>query len=243
MQENNQNSVKSEDEQFKEFKRLKKQEEAKSNVLKIECDCLSPVIDRAALKSICKDANALSLGAVVVFPAYVKSCVSYLGNDPQVSLIAAVDYPYGGELTEVKTLAVKRAVKDGVDEVEVLAPVALLREDNYVYFKKECKKLKRAAKNCALRIVFDCAMLTEKQLVKAAVTAADAGANCLRLNNADGETISKVKAALKGKCLIKADGAESALDFANLQVAGADTVGCKNALDFARYLLNEAESE
>ncbi|MDE6557515.1 MAG: hypothetical protein K2K39_00250 [Clostridia bacterium] len=230
-------------EQYREFKRVKRIEEAKASVLKIECDCLSQLADKNSVKETCKACNTLEIGAIVVFPSFVKACVSYLGKDPQVSLIAAIAYPYGEETTDVKVAAVKRAVKDGVDEVEVCAPIAFIRDGNFIYFKKECKKLKKAAKVRALRLVINTALLNEKELIKACVTAADAGVNCLRLNNADGELITKVKTALKGKCLIKGDRAENSTQFASLCLSGADTVSCTDATELAQYLLKQAEND
>ncbi|MCM1438369.1 MAG: hypothetical protein NC131_04050 [Roseburia sp.] len=243
MQEGKVQTELTEEEQYREFKRIKRMDEARASVTKIECDCLTPFVDKTVIKETCKTADSLGLGAVVVFPNYVKACVGYLGKDPKVSLIAAVSYPYGEETIEVKTAAVKRAVKDGVDEVEVCAPTAFLRDGNLSYFKKECKKIKKAAKNCAVRVILDCAILSEKELLKAACVAADAGVNCLRLNNADGETLSSVKSAVKGKCLLKAEKAEGATAFATLCTRGADTVSCTRALDLAQYILKQAESE
>ncbi len=243
MEDGKDNATLTEEEQYREFKRIKRMDEAKASVLKIECDCLSPYTEKASLKETCKAADSLAIGAVVVFPNYVKACVNALGKDPQVSLIAAISYPFGEETTEVKAAAVKRAVKDGVDEVEVCAPTAFLRDGNLAYFKKECKKIKKAAKQCAVRVTLDCTILGEKELLKAAVCAADAGINCLRLNGADGETVTKIKSALKGKCLIKAEKADSATSFANLCTMGADTVACTQALNLAQYILKQAETE
>lgn len=243
MQEEKDTATLTEEEQYKEFKRIKRIEEAKASVLKIECDCLSPYTDKTSLKETCKTADTLAIGAIVVFPDYVKACVNALGKDPKVSLIAAISYPFGEDVTEVKAAAVKRAVKDGVDEVEVCAPTAFLRDGNLAYFKKECKKIKKAAKSCAVRVILDCSILNEKELTKAAVTAADAGINCLRLNGADGETVAKIKAAVKGKCLIKAEKADGATAFATLCTMGADTVACVQALNLAQYLLKQAEAE
>ena len=243
MQEANEQTISTNvDEQYKEFKRIKRMEEAKASVAKIECDCLSSFTDKISLKETCKTANALGIGAVVVFPSYVKACVSYLGKDPQTALIAAISYPFGEETTDVKVAAVKRAVKDGVDEVEVSAPMAFLKDGNWSYFKKECKKIKKAARMRAVRVAINCSLLNEKELIKACVTAADAGINCLRLNSADGETISMVKTALKGKSLLKAERAENASAYANLCVMGADVVSCTSATELANYLLRQAES-
>ena len=231
----------SDEEAYKEFKRIKRKEEARANVSKIECDCLSPFTDKAQLRETCRSADGLALGAIVVFPAYVKACVSFLGNDPKCSLIAAISYPHGLDTTEVKADAVKRAVKDGVDEVEICAPMQLIKDGNVAYFKRECKKLKRAAKHAGVRIVFDCSLFNGAELAKACAVAADAGVHCIRLNGADGEIISTIKKAVRGKCLIKADSAESFSTFVNFTVMGADYVNSKNACTLANLIIHRME--
>ncbi|MGN0805754.1 MAG: hypothetical protein ACI4MC_01840 [Candidatus Coproplasma sp.] len=233
--------TKSAEEEFEEFKRANRVKEAKATAIKIELDCLTELCDKAYLKDMCRRANMQEIGAVVVYPVFVKACVGFLGDDPKASLIAAISYPHGGDTTDIKVDAVRRAVKDGVDEVEVSAPTALIKDGNFQYFKRECKKLKRAAKIRALRVVFDCGVLSENELVKACLVAADAGANCVRLNGADSELVSTVKAKLKGKCLIKADGAQEISSFISYCNVGADVVNCPRAFDLAAYLIKTAE--
>lgn len=230
-----------EEEEFRQFQKLKKLESTKGSIGRMEYDYLSVFADKAELKEICRKANGMELGAIIVFPTFVEACVGYLGRDPKTSLIAAISYPYGEEVIPVKALAVKRAVKNGVDEVEVSAPTAFIKAGNFAYFKKEVKKLKKASGCRALRIVLDCAMLTERELLKASQVAVDAGANCLRLSNADSDTVCKVRAALKGKGLIKADGATSEEALENFCTMGADYVGCRRACDLATYMLKKAE--
>ncbi len=228
-------------EQYREYLRRKNLEQARGSIARIECDCLSSYTDRVVLRDTCRSANAISLGAVVVFPAYVKSCVTYLGKDPKVSLVAAVAYPYGEETTETKVAAVKRAVKDGADEVEVCAPMSFLKDGNLQYFKRECKKLKKAAKIRALRVTVNCGMLNKKELIKACSVAADAGVNCIRLRDADAELVGEVKAATTGKCLIKAEHADGVSAYTSFCVMGADFVGCTSALNLANFIMKKAE--
>lgn len=231
------------DSEYKQFRRMKREEEARANLTKIECDCLSPYIDKLQLKDTCKSAEGLALGGVVVFPAYVKACVSYLGKDPKCALIAEISYPHGLDTTDVKVNAVKRAIKDGVDEVEVCAPIQLIKDGNHAYFKHECKKVKKAAGRIPVRLVFDCSMLSLSELSKACAISADAGVHCVRLNNADGDAIATIKQAVRGKCLIKADGVESFSKFANYCVMGADYLGSKNAISLANLIKHRAEVE
>lgn len=230
-----------EQKQFLEFRRLKKEQEARAKVEKLECDFLSPYSEKAALKQLCKDADRLGMGGIVVLPAMVKPCVAFLGRDPKCGIVAAISYPHGGDLTEVKAAAVKRAVKDGADEVEVCAPAAFIRDGNIAYFKRECKKLKRAAKTRALRVVLDSAALTEQEIVRAAACAAECGVDALRISGfAPTELIRKVKATVKDKLSIKLDCGENCADYEQAVALGATTVSCKTAVELATLMLYEA---
>lgn len=231
-----------EEQQFIEFKRMKKIGEAVGRVAKIECDCLSSYIEKSTLKQLCRESEQIALGGIVVLPLLVKPCVNFLGKDPKVSLVAAISYPHGGDTTAVKAAAVKRAVKDGVDEVEVSAPYALLRDGNYSYFKKECKKLVKAAKGRAVRVVLDGASLSLQELAKSCSAAADGGVHCIRINGAtDAEVLTKVKTAVKDKCLIKIDGVENVAGFENAVSLGASLVSCKSSVELARLILAQAQ--
>jgi deoxyribose-phosphate aldolase len=166
-----------------------------------------------------------------------------LGEDPVCSLIAAISYPCGGDVTKIKVAAVKRAIADGVDEVEVCAPVFALREGNYAYFKKECKKLKKAAKGRALRIVIDWATLNDSQIGRVCAIAADCGVDMIRFSNmGDYSLISSVAGALKDKCLIKVDGAASYAQFQQGIVKGASVVGCVGGVEIAQTVMNLANN-
>ncbi len=229
--------------EFIEFKQQKKKEEAKSRVQKIECDLLSPYGDKNSVRDACKAAERLEIGAVCVLPNMVKACVGFLGPDPKCSLIAVVSYPHGGDTTEVKAAAVKRAVKDGIDEAEVCAPLAFIAEGNFAYLKRECKKIKRAAKNRPVRLCLDAAVLNSSLIAKASRIAADAGIDCIRINNFnDSGVLTAVKNAVKDKCLIKTDGVESEAQFSGILAMGAHCVSCKNAQELASLILSQAES-
>lgn len=242
MEENKTTENQNKDEElFREFRRLKRREEAEANVAKLEYDILSADTDKTTLHELCKRANSLKLGGIVVLPYMVRTCVAYLGEDPQSSLIAAVSYPSGGELTETKVEAVKRAVRDGVDETEVWAPVYFIKDGNFVYLKRECKKLVKASKNFALRMALDCSALREQEIIKACAVMTDCGVSCIRLCGCGSELLSVVRSAIKGKCLLKCGGAESFQTFANLTVMGASCVQSDNALILAEQLLKQAE--
>lgn len=225
--------------EFEEFKRQKRIDEAKAVVSRIECDCLSEFIDKATLKETCKLATEREIGGIVVYPSLVKQCVALLGDDPKVSLIASISYPHGGDAPFVKASAVRQAVKDGVDEVEVSVFPPLIKEGGFGYFKKECKKLKRVAKKRPVRIVIVVPSYTKAEVVKLCQIASDCGVHMVRLMGANGETLQSIRSSVKNLCLFKTEvnsetELRSAIDY------GANCVSSPCAMELATLILSQA---
>lgn len=233
-------------EEFAEFKRRRREEEARQYISKLECDLASPSIDKNFLKNTCATADSLGIGAVCVLPCFVKACVNFLGKDPKTSLIALVSSPHGSDTTKVKVVATKCAVKDGVDEVEFTAPVPQIKNANWGYVKREFKKVKAAARGRAVRVNVEAPLLTAQELAKTCGIAADAGLNCIVVASgtygaaADEQALGAVKAAVKDKCLIKVNGAETYLQTLRLTDMGAALVGAKDAVEIARAVAASA---
>lgn len=243
------NLVLDEDEQrqYEEYKKKINLQAAAGEVSKIEYDMVKPVIDKATLRAACQEANSLRLGAICVLPCHVEKCVNFLGADPQTSLIACISYPYGGDTTKMKIAAVKEAVKWGVDEVEVTAPLSYVKDGNWGYVKREFKKLKKAAKNRNVRINIEYELLEPNEVSKLSSVAADCGITSIKTSSGfygmgtGTEVIARMKAAVKDKCTIKAEGVTSVAEFEAAISMGAGIVGSKNAPDLARFLLKAAE--
>ena len=229
---------------YSQFRRKINAEAARAQIKKLEYDLADVKAGLSFLKTACGDANSLELGAVCVLPCFVRQCAAYFGMQRNSSLVARISFPHGGDATEIKVKAVKRAIKDGADEAEVTAPIAHIREGNFAYVKKEFKKLRSAAKHKSLRIDLECTLLTKEEIVRASITAADCGVNSLRLsgNNAV-EKISDIKSAVKDRCTIKSDGVATVLEMSGAIDLGASIIGSKNAAYVARGISTAAETD
>lgn len=233
--------------QFNEYKRKLNLQAAQAQVSKIEYNLIDATVDKTTLKKACQEANTLKLGGVCVLPNAVRLCANILGPNPQTSLIACISYPHGGDVTKIKVKAVKEAIKDGVDEVEVTVPVACIKEGDWGYVKREFKDLKKASKKRALRINIECNLLTPAELTKVCTVAVDCGITSIRTSSGfygtgfKSETITAIKNVVKDKCTIKADGISTLGDAETAMTMGAGIIGCKNASDIARLILKAAE--
>ena len=228
---------------YAEFKRKINLQAAKAQIRKIEYNLADVTTGLSALKAACSDANNLQLGGVCVAPSFVKSCSGYLGATAKrkSSLIACISYPNGGDTTDIKVKAAKRAIKDGADEVEVTAPIAQIRDGNYQYVKREFKKLRSATKNKALRISAECDLLTKNEIMRLCSLAADCKITSVKTSS--GEMVAEIRNALKDRCTIKAEGIAGVSELSNAVDMGAQVVGCKNAPAVARYILAAADNE
>ncbi len=229
---------------YKQFRRKINAEAARSQIKKIEYDLNDVKAGLNFLKTASGDANSLGLGGICVLPCFVKSCAQFLGAERKSSLVACIGAPHGGDVTEIKVKAVKRALKDGADEAEVTAPTAHVRENNYAYVKKEFKKLRSASKHKSLRINLECTLLTREEIMRTCTIAADCGINSIKLSGGNcSEWLPAVKTAVKDRCTIKSEGIATVLEMSSSIDMGATVVGSKNAADVARAILTASESE
>lgn len=234
---------------YSQFRRKINTEAARAQIKKLEYNLADVTVGPGTLKSACADGNSLGLGGICVLPTFVKQCSAFLGTQRKCTLVACIGYPHGGDVTEIKVKAVKRALKDGADEAEVTAPIAQIREGNFAYVKREFKKLKKACKKHALRIDAECALLTKQEILKVCTIAADCGVHSVKTSSGayrggnEIQMIADIKSAVKDKCTIKAEGVATVLDMSSAVDMGASVIGSKNAAAVARAILASVEEE
>lgn len=229
---------------YSQFRHKINAEAARAQIKKLEYDLADVKAGLNFLKTACGDANSLELGGVCVLPCFVRQCSQFLGLQKKCSLVACIGFPHGGDITDIKVKAVKRAIKDGADEVEVTAPTAHIREGNFAYVKKEIKKLRSASKKKSLRIDLECTLLTEEELARTSLICADCGVNSIRLSgNCGVDRIACVKNAVKDRCTIKSEGVATVLEMSSSIDLGATVIGSKNASDVARAIITATETD
>lgn len=229
---------------YSQFKRKINTEAARAQIKKLEYDLADVRAGLSYLKTACIDCNSLGIGSICVLPNFVKRCSSLLGAQRKVLLVARISSVDGGDVTPIKIKAVKQAVKDGADAVDVTVPIAHVRDGNFVYVKKEIKKLRSASRHKTFRINLNCTYLTREEIIRTCTIAADCGVNAVCVSGSNCiERISEVKTAIKDKCVIKSEGAATVIEMSGAVDLGAGIIGSKNAADVARAILTAAESE
>ncbi len=96
------------------------------------------------IDALCDGAAAEHCAAVVVFPVWVARAKARLaGRD--VRVCAAISYPFGAETVPAKLAAVEQAIRDGADEVEVVAALPALVAGDHAAARDELAAVSRLA--------------------------------------------------------------------------------------------------
>ena len=132
------------------------------------------------------EVTQLGLAGLTVPPFWVKKCRRELGDNHPTSLVTTVGYPFGYQRTEAKQTEVEWALKDGVNDIEVVLNTSALFSPASVWLKIELVKLVTIihAQETLFTVVIESSFLDEQQLAQVVKIATDAGADFIK--NASG---------------------------------------------------------
>ncbi|MBM1154756.1 deoxyribose-phosphate aldolase, partial [archaeon] len=108
---------------------------------RIDYAILRPDAARKDILSACALAKRYGFAAVCVNPALVPIAATALSNS-SVAVCAAIGFPLGATLPEVKTLEAALAVRLGAREVDVVINIGRARMRDYSYIQRELEAIR-----------------------------------------------------------------------------------------------------
>ena len=204
----------------------------------IESTNLDPRILGKDVDKLVEEAATHQIFGICVPPFWVKRAAREIGKN-DVSLITVVGFPFGFQMTETKILEAEMAMRDGADEVDVVLHLTSFA-NNLPWTKIELAKLAHTVheKEKILKVIIETSLWEEKQMLKAAKMAADAGADFVKTSTGIGTprigagVISLLRRNLPDHVGINASGGirdrQQAIDLVN---AGADRLGTSSAIN------------
>ncbi len=162
---------------------------------------------------------------------FAKKFIEYKFKDSLV-ISCVIGFPLGENLTETKVYEIKRAIKDGADEFDVVAPISRIKEGDWGHVKNEISRLRKATKKKVLKVIIETALLTRTEIEKVSVICSKCRVDFVKTSTgfADGgaspEVVEIIRNAIKKSCGIKASGGIATKAQAiNLLRAGATRIG------------------
>jgi len=176
-----------------------------------------------------------SVASLCIRPGDVRIAAELLAGSP-VELSTVIGFPHGTTTTETKVFESIQAVRGGCRELDMVLNVGALVEGNYDLVLADIAEVVSAAKDARsdvmVKVIFETALLTDEQIVKACELSEKANADYVKTSTgfaAAGATVHHI--SLMKKCVgdrlgVKASGGIRDLDaVVDMLDAGATRVG------------------
>lgn len=210
----------------------------------IDHTVLGPQVDHGAVEQVCKEAVQHGFHAVCVPPTQV-ALAHRLLRDTQVKVCATVGFPHGQHKPAVKAFEAKEAVDDGADEVDMVVNVAALGSGDYSAVLADIRAVReaidKAPRKIVLKVILECALLSEEQKVAGAILAKAAGADFVKTSTGFGpggatpEDVALLRRTVGDGMGVKAAGGIRDYETAVRMVeAGADRIGASQGVQLLR---------
>ena len=204
----------------------------------IDHTILKPTTLVSEVAQICKEAAEYKFAAVCVPPNFVKKAKEFLvGTNVKVATV--IGFPFGYSAVEAKLAEIVLAMVDGVDELDVVANISAIKNQDWVYLANELNHIMAVvnSKNKTIKIIIESGILTNDEIIKCCELYGVAGIDYLKTSTGYAEKGASVEAVklfrlhLPEAVQIKASGGIRDYAFAaELVEAGATRLGCSASL-------------
>ena len=198
----------------------------------IDHSLLKPEVTEEEIKRLCGEGKKYGFASVCVNPIWVSFCVDLL-KGASVKICTVSGFPLGANKPEVKAKEAEIAIKDGADEVDMVANIGALRAGDFKLVEEDIKAVRNAIGNDKiLKVIIETAVLTDLEKIKATEIIIDCGADFVKTSTGFGysgatvEDVKLLKRVVGDKIRIKASG--GIRDYATaleLIKAGATRIG------------------
>lgn len=203
----------------------------------IEHTRLHPTVSDKEIDRLVAEAIEYGFWGVCVPPFWVKRARREIGP-ADVQLVTVAGFPLGYQMTEVKLEEARIALSDGATEIDMVMNISAFKM-SHPWYKIEMAKLAKLVheQEAILKVIIETAYLSDEEIVKAALSAKDAGADFIKTSSgfagagAKASHIKLLRETLPSHVGIKASGGiktrEQALEMIG---AGADRIGTSSGV-------------
>jgi deoxyribose-phosphate aldolase len=176
--------------------------------------------------------RALQVAYYCVQPCWVELAAGALAGTG-IRVVSVVGFPHGCDRPDAKARATAIAVEQGAGEIDMVMNFGALRSGLVALAAADIEAVVTAAQGLAVKVIVECAVLTDEQKRLACRLASDAGAAFVKTSTgfhpAGGATVADVRllrAAVGPQIGVKAAGGIRTLADAQAMIAaGANRIG------------------
>lgn len=183
------------------------------------------------------EAKKYNFMSVCVSPIWVKYAAEQL-KDTNVKVCTVIGFPQGATPTEVKVFETKNAIENGATEVDMVIPVGVLKDKDYIAVENDIRAVVEAAKSKALtKVIIETCLLTDEEKIMACKLSKSAGADFVKTStgfSTAGATVKDIRLMREtvGEQMgVKASGGVRSREDADAMIkVGATRIGTSNGV-------------
>ena len=203
----------------------------------IEHTLLKTDAQKKDLDKLLLEAKKYNFMSVCVSPIWVKYAAEQL-KDTNVKVCTVIGFPQGATPTEVKVFETKNAIENGATEVDMVIPVGVLKDKDYIAVENDIRAVVEAAKSKALtKVIIETCLLTDEEKIMACKLSKSAGADFVKTStgfSTAGATVKDIRLMREtvGEQMgVKASGGVRSREDADAMIkAGATRIGTSNGV-------------
>lgn len=186
---------------------------------------------QADLAKLCDEAIQYQFATVAINGCWTKFAAERLAGTG-IGVTTCIGFPLGAGTTEGKVAETHQAVLDGTAEIDMVINVGKLLDGDDDYVIHDIAEVVKAAEGHPVKVILECVLLTDEQIVRACQDCLKAGASFVKTStgfSTGGATVKDVRLmreTVGDKCQVKAAGGIHTREEALAMVeAGADRLG------------------
>lgn len=203
----------------------------------IDHTLLKPDAVNSQIVKLCQEACEYDFAAVCINPSKIIEAKKILGS--QVKLATVIGFPLGADLPECKTFSAEKAIRLGVDEIDMVMNIGAAKENDWKYVENDILNVLNICRKheTVLKVIIETCLLSKNEIETISKIICNLGADYVKTSTgfstagAKLEDIELIKKCVGENCLIKASGGiktkSEALAFIQ---AGANRIGTSSAV-------------
>lgn len=207
---------------------------------------LSPLLTYEDMDKLVAEAKEYQFAGVCVPPYWVKKVKRDL-LQTDIAVVTVIGFPFGYQRSEVKVKEIESAIRDKVDEVDVVVNLTAIKTGAYHWIKIEMAQLAKIAheNEKLFKVILETGQLTEEEIRQTAKACIDGGIDFLKTSTGFfeiGATLEHVKLLREiapETVGIKASGGIQTLEQARTFIhAGAERIGTSAGVSIMKEVQN-----
>ena len=202
---------------------------------------------RADFEKLCKEARELGTAMVAINSAQVRVCKELLeGCDVHVG--AAISFPLGQSVLEIKVEETKKAIQDGADEIDYVINIGEAKMGHWDYIEEEMRQITEIcrAHKVISKVIFENCYLEQEEIKKLAEIAKKVKPDYIKTSTGFGtggatlEDVRLMKETVGDDVKVKAAGGVRDWETCKAMIeAGAERIGTSSSIAILEGFRNE----